>query len=237
MESIYTIPVNEAFDECRAHPETGCPYCALERMLEERETERILGAAMMEPDVRIKTNELGFCREHYNKMLKRGNRLGLALILESHLDELRSVLKPEGLRAAASTPERRFASIEKLDEDCYICQRVDYNFSKMLETSILLWDREENFREKFASQPYICLSHYKCAGEYAKKRYNKKLFAAYMESADRLVYNYMDTLREDVKWFIKKFDYRYEEEPWGNSKDSVERAIKFLSSDRHGCEK
>jgi hypothetical protein len=38
----------------------------------------------------------------------------------------------------------------------------------------------------------------------------------------------MDTLREDIKWFIKKFDYRYEEEPWKNSKDSVERTIKFL---------
>ena len=37
-----------------------------------------------------------------------------------------------------------------------------------------------------------------------------------------------DELRGDVSWFCKKFDYRYENEDWGNSKDAVERAIKFL---------
>ena len=41
--------------------------------------------------------------------------------------------------------------------------------------------------------------------------------------------SYFDTLREDVSWFCKKFDYRYNDEPWYNSKDAVERAIKFLS--------
>ena len=40
---------------------------------------------------------------------------------------------------------------------------------------------------------------------------------------------YLDTLREDVSWFCKKFDYRYEEEPWYNAKDSVQRAIEYLS--------
>ena len=42
---------------------------------------------------------------------------------------------------------------------------------------------------------------------------------------------YLETLTEDVSWFCKKFDYRYDEEPWYNSKDSVQRAIKFLSGD------
>jgi hypothetical protein len=50
----------------------------------------------------------------------------------------------------------------------------------------------------------------------------------FLDAAKKVEAGYMDTLREDVKWFIKKFDYRYEEEPWKNSKDSVERAIKFL---------
>ena len=43
----------------------------------------------------------------------------------------------------------------------------------------------------------------------------------------------MDSLTEDVSWFCKKFDYRYDEEPWYNSKDAVERAIRFLRSDIH----
>ena len=48
-----------------------------------------------------------------------------------------------------------------------------------------------------------------------------------------MVGDYMSTLTDDVSWFCKKFDYRYGDEPWYNSKDSVERAIKFLRSDIH----
>ena len=44
----------------------------------------------------------------------------------------------------------------------------------------------------------------------------------------------MTTLTDDVSWFCKKFDYRYDEEPWYNSKDAVERAMKFIRSDLHG---
>ena len=57
-EKIYTIPVNEAFDEY-----DGCPFCRMRRTLEDNERELIMGASMMEPDIRIKTNKLGFCRQ------------------------------------------------------------------------------------------------------------------------------------------------------------------------------
>ena len=33
----------------------------------------------------------------------------------------------------------------------------------------------------------------------------------------------MDRIQEDISWFIKKFDYRFENEGWKNSKDAVER--------------
>ena len=92
MEQIYTIPVNEAFSamleeggdyKCR------CPFCEMHSRLEDKEIDRILGPAMMEPDVRIRTNQTGFCPTHFDLMLKGKNRLGLSLILESHVDELK----------------------------------------------------------------------------------------------------------------------------------------------------
>ena len=67
MEQIYTIPINEVFDEVCADPSCGCPICRIVRKLEENELDLILGASMMEPDIRIRTNEHGFCGEHYEK--------------------------------------------------------------------------------------------------------------------------------------------------------------------------
>ena len=80
MEKIYTIPVNETFEE-----QDGCPFCRLFSRLENDELDIILGASMMEPDIRIKTNEQGFCADHYSMMLKRKRMLGIALMLDSHL--------------------------------------------------------------------------------------------------------------------------------------------------------
>ena len=59
----------------------------------------------------------------------------------------------------------------------------------------------------------------------------KKEYAAFYASLETVVTGYFDGLREDVSWFCKKFDYRYDEEPWGNSKDAVERAIAFLAGE------
>ena len=38
-----------------------------------------------------------------------------------------------------------------------------------------------------------------------------------------------DRLEGEIAWFTNKFDYRNADKPWGNSKDSVERSIRFLT--------
>lgn len=230
MEQIYTIPVNEAFERAAEDPSCGCPVCALHRMLEENELELILGASMMEPDVRIKTNDEGFCKIHYDMMFTRKNRLGMALTLESHLDELREEIKPSLLGSPAKKPVKR---ITELESTCYVCRRIDFHFLHMLETIVLLFDKDEAFENKFKNQPYFCLPHYRTLLECAEKRLSKKRAAEFSTLINAIVGAYFDELRTDVSWFCKKFDYRYNDEPWGNSKDAVERAIKFLRSDLH----
>ena len=35
----------------------------------------------------------------------------------------------------------------------------------------------------------------------------------------------MERVRDDIAWFINKFDYKYQDEPWYNAKDSVIRSL------------
>ena len=230
MEQIYTIPVNEAFEGSMAEPSCGCPFCVLYRKLEENELDLILGASMMEPDIRIKTNEKGFCKTHYDMMFVRKNRLGMALTLESHLDQLRNEITDGFIGTPGSKAQKR---IQALENTCYVCERIEANFVHMIETAVILWDSDEQFREKFAAQPYFCLPHYRMILAYSEKRLPKKRHAEFAKASQKIVETYFDTLRNDISWFCKKFDYRYDEEPWYNSKDAVERAIKFLRSDLH----
>jgi hypothetical protein len=218
IEKIYTIPVNEAFDLY-----SGCPHCALYKKLEDNELDIILGAAMMEPDTRIQTNLEGFCGRHFDMMFNLKNRLGLALMIESHLSENINKMLRGGL---AGKPKNK--KLEKNQDSCYVCSRINHKLTKMLETTALLWESERDFKEKLANQPYFCVQHFAAlltAGEYTL---HKRVYPEYADACRKVMTSYSEKLLADVSWFVKKFDYNYHDEPWGDSKDAVERAIRFL---------
>lgn len=227
-EQIYTIPINEAFDRALSSETPQCPFCLLDEMLDKNEIERVLGAAMMEPDVRIETNRLGFCREHFDKMFEKGNRLGLGLILESHIAEVEKQIFSGGT-LFDSQGKKEEEKLSSLESSCYVCERKRDAFSKMLGTTVYLFDTEEDFREKYKNQRCICLSHYREILACGRNRLDKKRFREFFDVTRLTVTNYIKSLGGDVSWFCKKFDYRYDSEPWYNSKDSIPRAINFLS--------
>lgn len=225
MEKIYTIPVNEAFEESGS-----CPFCRMKKKLENNEIDLILGASMMEPDVRIQTNEKGFCSRHFQKMFAAQKRLPLALILESHLDQVKKecatpVLSLKDKVGAVAEKTGRFA------ESCYVCDRVEFHLGKMFETACLLWEADSAFRKKTREIGYFCLPCYSRFLRTAKLYLSKKLLPDFLKEVQEVEMGYLSELREDVSWFCKKFDYRYHEEPWGNARDAVERALRVLSGE------
>ena len=229
-EQIYTIPVNTAFEKSEADKACGCPFCTMKEILEKNELDLILGASMMEPDIRIKTNEQGFCKKHMDTMIGMKNRLGLALMLESHLEEVKKKVKVKGLISAIKG--KGTASDEKLaalESSCYICGKIAFHLEKMFECAVYLWENDENFRKKTANQPFFCLPHYRKFVELGKRDMPKNVFSDFYGAVNGIETAYLDKLYEDVAWFCKKFDYRYADEPWGDSKDSIERAAAFLN--------
>ena len=231
MDMNFTIPVNEAFEKSAADHSCGCPMCALYRKLEENEMDLILGASMMEPDVRIRTNKSGFCRTHYDLMFTRKNRLGMALTLESHLAELKKEIRDGGFGGGVGNkPIKR---IGELESTCYICDRIGVYFDRMVDTAVYLWETDPAFAPKLKAQPYFCLPHYRKLLAVGQARLGKRRVGEFAKQCATVVETYMEEIEKDVSWFCKKFDYRYDAEPWYNSKDAVERAFKFLRSDLH----
>ncbi len=225
-ETIYTIPINEAFEAGMESETPQCPFCKLFEKLENNELELILGASMMEPDIRIQTNKKGFCKNHFSKMLTRGNRLPMGLILESHLAEVCSEMYQKSLMG--SPADKFLKRATELSASCYVCDRVANNFTHLIENAVYMYETDEQFREKYQNQKMICLEHYVAVLQRAKYVMSKKEFANFYSETAPITKNYFESLCEDVSWFCKKFDYRYDEEPWGNAKDSIERSVKFL---------
>ncbi len=131
-ERIYTIPVNTAFEQ---HDD--CPFCLLYKQLEATEIDLITGASMMEPDVRVRTNKLGFCRHHFDMMYENQKRLSLALTIQSHLEELKKEISAGGFlsRDAAAKPVKRIGELngifKRLYEDSVSGRITDERFMEL----------------------------------------------------------------------------------------------------------
>lgn len=222
-ERIYTIPVNEVFEE-----KDGCPICRLRDILEERALEYILGPAMMESDVRIETNKKGFCKEHFFMLSKRRNRLPLALICETHLDELKKEIKKK--RARPDKKEIKSGNVER--NSCYVCDRINWAKDRMYATVAKLYSEEMSFRELFREQDEICFTHYRELHAFSAPKVSSKWRSEFEKDVDNLTLKAISELYDDVHYFTQMFDYRNsgENRDFKNSKDSIERTIKYLTT-------
>lgn len=230
MERIYTIPVNEAFEASAENGEK-CPFCSLFSKLQDDEVDLILGASMMEPDVRIKTNESGFCSRHFSMLFEGGKRLPLALMTESHLARVRERTKPGALSGlfAAKAGASLIKTVGDINSSCYLCDRIGHNFSLMIETAALLWQTEEQFRRKTEGIPFFCLPHYERFLAAAKERMSGKEFGEFFGAVSKIEDRYLEGLNDDVSAFCKSFDYRQGDEPLNDAqKRAPERAKAFL---------
>lgn len=233
-EEIYTIPVIEAFEE-----DCECPICFMYETLEKASVEFVLSPSYMEVDVRGKTNELGFCRTHFNQLYAEPNRLGVALMLESHMKKVKEDLKarvkkgpaPKGsLFSKKNTDDGIAAHTGHLLDSCFICDRVEHTFGLYMDTFFYLWKKDEDFRKSVLSSKGFCIHHFGMLYDQGVKSLNKKSFDDFAAELVKLQEENFDRVLGDIEWFIQKFDYRFEKEPWKNSKDAIIRSIRKMAS-------
>lgn len=220
-ETICTIPVNEIFEE-----NGGCPICRMRDIIEKKYVDYITGAAMMEPDVRILTNEKGFCEKHFGQMLLQcTNRLPICQMLQSHLMEIDKQM----LKAPDSKSAKKLAALE---ESCFVCEYIERHLARHLDTVYRNYKNEEDFRKLFEQQDYLCLPHYRRVIAEAKSSAGGK-YSQLCNAAYNLAKKQSDRLKVEVAGFIDSFDYRNAGKPMPEeSRDCIERTIEYLTS-RH----
>ena len=134
-----TIPV---WNVMELHCE--CPLCALQKKVEADEAERNLGGSVMEPDARIQVNHTGICQEHNAQLFALQNRLGHALLIDSHTKEQLSQLekleitlqkseKGRGiLSGKANDPvEHALKCLDSMRSGCVICDTMQIHMERL----------------------------------------------------------------------------------------------------------
>ncbi len=242
METIYTIPVNDAYNS-----ESECPLCMLRQRAEDNELDYYLGPSLMEPDTRKVTNKTGFCPDHMAKLNKRvTNRLGLALVIHTHLLDYDEDITEELLEAApakAGLIRGRSSDykavlkdiadrIDKRTASCPVCDKMNKTIERYNEVIMHMFSHDAGFKQKFLNTKSHCLPHTAALLRTSASKLSQNDAAEFVTALAEGNNAYFKELEKDVEWFTQKFDYRNKDKSWGNSKNAIQRSMRFLSSDR-----
>lgn len=228
-----TIPVWEAMEK-----ETPCPFCALYERMEQQEVERSLGGSVMEPDTRIRVNETGICARHHQQLFGMQNRLGHALLTDSHSKELLKKLEKlekqaenlpkRGLFSKRTEEDELAAALRALSSGCVICEGIDSHMKRYLYTFVHLWKTDAAFVKKWEASNGLCLPHAADLLEMASQSLSGEKYRQFAFSVLSGVRGALETDEKDLEWFTLKFDYRNQSKPWGNSRNALERTANRL---------
>ena len=192
------------------------------------------------PDVRD-----GLKPVHRRVLFGMSNRLGHALMLESHMienrqrldkiwetvekagDQLASASVGDKLsgraRGAKETVIQQARAIREMADTCVLCDTVNDHMLRYLHTFFHLYRQDGEFRKKFQESKGLCIPHTGQLLEVAAEELSAKELGEFVKALSRMEKENLDRIQEDISWFIKKFDYRFEKESWKDSKDAVER--------------
>lgn len=233
-EQLYTIPVMDAYKE-----DCECPVCSMYRSLELKAIDFTMGPSYMEDDIRAVTDKAGFCNTHVKLLYRNQNRLGLALMLKTHMDktivDLEKLSSSEKISAPSLFKKKTEAQgvpsyIETLKHSCFVCDRIEQTYKRYLITVFYLYKKESEFRDLFRASKGLCTNHYADLYQMAPEQLSGDTLQSFITDLNKLYLDNMKRVRDDLDWFIDKFDYRYANEPWKNSQDALPRTIQKTNS-------
>lgn len=230
-EQLYTIPVNDIFDK-----DCECPVCAIKKSLDDDGVAFAMGPSYMEDDIRLTTDKIGFCAHHMQMMYDFENRLGLALVLDTHMKNMIEnieLLQKKGRKSSGGLFSKKeetpvYNYTEMVHHSCYICDRIRHTYERYIATIFYLYENDPAFQKKFKKSRGFCLEHYGMLYETAPKYLHGNTLDTFTKDLDQVFLSNLKRMEEEVSWFIDKFDYRNKDADWKTSKDAIPRTMQKL---------
>ncbi len=232
-EKIYTIPINESLEQ-----DSECPFCVIEKKLETDAVEYALGAAMMEPDYRIISNEKGYCNKHFSMMFAKPNKLSLALVIETHIDEIiknlkdsqpyiKNISKKSIFKKGTKDENNKFLSLlSSTQNSCVICDKIDSEIKRYTDVFFYMWQKDTALKEKVLNSKGFCMKHFSMLCENSKDHLKDPV--EFISAIYNIQLENLERMHEDIHKFTLKFDYRNKDMPLGNAQDAPIRTIEKL---------
>ncbi|MCL1854825.1 MAG: DUF6062 family protein [Clostridia bacterium] len=232
-----TIPLWEVMEQ-----QAECPFCTLYHRVEQTEAENCLGGSLMEPAVRMRVNALGFCEKHHQLLSAQKDRLGHALLTDSHCKEILQKLPNRAYGASGkfrrpflfwkplsnSRAEPFIGQLEALSGSCIVCDNVNQHLQRYYHTFLHLWKCDPAFAALWDASRGPCIPHGAELLRHGQKHLSSPELEALADSVLSLLKAALALEEAELAYFTQQFDYRNQGRPWGKSKTALERTVRRL---------
>lgn len=197
-----------------------CPLCCLEADAMHAYFDAILYEAVNDPKVRSElARSKGYCHRHAHYLIEMRDNFGIAILYQDQLQLFKELLSKKALVGSGQSSER--------NDKYTICPAC----RNQLETRRRYLDvlteglTEPEIRTAYEASPGFCMPHLTMLLEIIKDPAIQNYF---YQTEGRNLTGLWDELQE----FIRKYDYRYAHELYGDERDSWNRAIKKLTGNK-----
>jgi Family of unknown function (DUF6062) len=190
-----------------------CPLCTLMDGAERTYLFSFQHSRVMEPNVRVKTNAVGFCPDHLGKLYQGENKLGLGLVVLTHLQEKTADLQAaldgtiEAARAGGRERTRRIqqiiGSLESYRDSCFICGLLSQDLTRYAWTILYLWRKDPEFPAKLRASRGFCLSHFCTVLAAASDLLRGERLEQWLDDAVSVMKRSLDELEKDLMAFTQ----------------------------------
>ena len=200
-----------------------CVLCEIKKIVEEQFLHEFLNDAVMEDNTRIKVGKKGFCARHFDMLFARQNKLSVALQIGTRIEKMQSLIEPQkNVRSAVKQAQ----ALIKSTNTCVVCDLVEESMVKYYKTIAQMFERERNFFKTIISSKGFCLTHYAELLKYSRHAgFASKEYVNILGNTQK---RNIERLKQDLKKFCDKHDYRNALEPLGSAETALPRTREKL---------
>lgn len=228
-DHLETAPVWDAVRQTQQ-----CPFCALRSMIEKQSVERFLGGAVMEPDIRIRTNAAGFCPSHHRMLMEQKDYHGYSLMMDTRLKEAVGQAAPvlsalaKGSLFGGRNTDKAARKLLEITSRCLVCESMRDHVKAYRETFFRLYRQDGAFRAAFAAGHGVCLADLPDLVSDAGNHLSGEVQRGFLKAVSKTALQSFETAQEDLDALCSSFHVGSEHKNNPRCRGALERAVNLL---------